>query len=257
MIPRSKPVLVVVRQHPRGNRGAKISVGKTAQAAAAGRVSPKVVEWARSRWVAAGAPKDREQAAAALLDAIRREKFFIPDPVDGEFVSHPDCMLADCNGISFDAGDCDELTAAYAAAVEAIGIPCAIVGQGFDDQGSIQHVLAAVEVRPGEWRYADPTEDYPFGEANKPTREYWVSLPGGAKLCDAKPSCMRLMQGNRSPAMERSNGDFVGLGVSGPDDPSHDIDNPIETDGSTPWLKIAVGALFGFAVGTLIFSRRS
>ena len=202
----------------------------------------------------AGKPEGKEESAAALLDAIRREKFFIPDPVDLELIAHPDCMLADCDGISFDAGDCDDLAAAYAAALEAIGITCAIVGQAYDAAGSIQHVLVAVEVRPGAWRYADPTEDYPFGTANKPTREYWVSLPGGSKICDARPSCMPLMQGRPSPKLERDEGDFLGLGVSGTDDVSHEYEQVLDCY-QTPWLKIAVGAMFGFAVGSLIFSR--
>lgn len=246
--------LVVVRPHPRGNKGAKKSVRKTAQAAAAGRVSPKVIEWTRSRWVAAGAPEDTEETATTLLDTIRREKFYIPDPVDGEFVPHPDCMLADCDGISFDAGDCDDLSAAYAAALESIGITCAIIGQAFDNEGSITHVLVGVEVRRGVWRYADPTENFPFGHANKPSREYWVSLPGGTTLCDARPSCIRKMQGTPSPRIERIDGDFVGLGVGGPDDPNPEPDNdPQEAEAS--WLKIAIAGLFGFAIGSLIFSR--
>jgi hypothetical protein len=221
-------------------------------------MSGKVIEWARARWVAGGAPDDHdgndaERAATILLNAIRREKFYIPDPVDGEMIPHPDCMLADCDGISFDAGDCDDLAAAYAAACEAIGITCAIIGQAFNDAGDIQHVLVGVEVRSGVWRYADPTENFPFGHANVPSREFWVSLPGGIKMCDARPSCITRMQGVPSPKFERAEGDFLDLGVGATDPPVDTDPDPQATE--TSWLKIAIGAMFGFAVGSLIFSR--
>jgi transglutaminase-like putative cysteine protease len=218
-------------------------------------MKPKVIEWARSRWVAAGAVEEDEFTARALLDAIRREKFYIPDPVDGEFIPEPECMLADCDGVSFDAGDCDDLAAAYAAALESIGITCCIIGQGFDESGSIQHVLVGVEVRPGIWMYADPTENYPLGEANKPTREYWVSLPGGTTLCDARPSCIKLMQGKKSPKLERTEGDYVGLGFTGepvvePEDPHADPYKSGNT--AATFLGLAIGLATGIIVTALI-----
>lgn len=217
-------------------------------------MKPKVIEWARSRWVAAGAREDYEWTAGVLLAAMRREKFYIPDPVDGEFIPDPECMLADCDGISFDAGDCDDLAAALAAALEAVGITCAIIGQAYDEDGGIQHVMVGVEVRPGVWMYADPTEDFPLGKANTPTREYWVSLPGGTTLCDARPSCIQRMQGKRSPVLERDQGDFTGLGVTGdpvyePEDPHAD---PV-SKGPSGW-SIAFGLAAGVAITLIVMA---
>lgn len=200
--------------HPRGNAGAIISVRKTVQAAASGRQRPKVVEWARRKIGEAGNPDGNEAKAKALLDAIKSEKFFIPDPVDGEFIAAPECLLADCDGLSFDAGDCDELAAALAAAIEAIGITVAIVAQAFNPEGDIQHVLCAVEVSPGVWKYADPTErELEFGQAKKPEREVWLLVPSGKLLCDHKPGCMSKMQGIHPQTGDRKTGDFVSVGV--------------------------------------------
>lgn len=175
---------------------------------------PKVIEWARRKIGEAANPQGVEAKAKALLEAIKREKFFIPDPVDGDFLAAPECLLADCDGISLDGGDCDELTAALAAAMEAIGITVAVVAQAFDVIGSVQHVLVVAEVMPGVWKYADPSEkDLEFGQAKKPSREVWWLVPSGKLLCDHRPSCMGKMAGVHPDTADRKKGDLVVLGV--------------------------------------------
>jgi len=190
-----------------------------------------------------------------LLTAIRRDKFYIPDPVDGEMIAIPDCLLADCNGLSLDGGDCDDLAAALAAAIESIGIPCAIVGQAFEgDPPVIQHVLVAVEASPGLWFYADPSEeDMPLGIANTPTWERWVLVPTGEVLCDRGPTCLDQMQGVVARTDTRVNGDLVGVGLD-----RNEVERQPGSEGSGSfWIGAIVGAAAtALLVGGVVLLRR-
>lgn len=209
---------VTYAHHPRGNPGARLSTRKTAQAAAAGRLSPKVGEWAQAKLKEAGLPKSKIDQARTLLEAQRREKFYIPDPVDAEKIVLPECLLADCEGLKLDGGDCDDLSAALAAAMESVGIVCCIVGQAFDSGQHYQHILIAAEVDDGVWFYADPSDRrLAFGQARTPSRELWLLVPSGAVMCDHAPECATKMKGVHPDVHDRDTGDaiYIGEGLMG------------------------------------------
>lgn len=228
--------LVKYEPHPRGNKGTRKSVRKTVQAAAAGRLSPKVAAWAQAAVKAAGSPPDKLSQAKAVLAALRRDKFYLPDPVDAERIVLPDCLLADCDDLKMEAGDCDDLSAALAAALESIGIVCAIVGQAFDKQQRYRHILVACEIEDGKWLYADPSDrTMPLGESHAPTREFWMLVPSGQVLCDHAPSCEIPMKGVHPNPSDRQMGDaiYVGDGMSGMP-PGKDLEEETEPP-STGW----------------------
>ena len=204
--------------HPRGNTGAKKSIRKTVQAAAAGRLSPKVGAEAQRILKEAGVLQgSKYEQAKALHQAMRWGKASLPDPVDAERIIVPDCLLADCDGLSFEAGDCDDKSASLAGMAESVGIVCAIVGQAFDASKNFQHILVACEVEDGVWYYADSFDQkLEFGEAVPPTREIWALVPSGRILCD-NSSCIIKMQGEHPNVHDRPLGDgvFVGSGMTG------------------------------------------
>ena len=243
--------LVKYEAHPRGNKGTRKSVRKTVQSAAAGRLSPKVAAWAQTAIKDAGTPQDKHSQAVAILAAMRRDKFYIPDPVDAERIVLPDCLLADCDGLKMDAGDCDDLSAALAAALESVGIVCAIVGQAFNKQQQYQHILVACEIEDGLWMYADPSDrDMPLGQSHSPSREFWMLVPSGKVLCDHAPSCEIPMRGVHPNANDRPSGDgiFVGDGMSGMP-PGKDIEQTADLP-SVGWTiikSISTLAIIGLA----------
>lgn len=214
----SGPV-VKYEQHPRGNNGARKSVRKTVQAAAAGRMSLKLGSLAQSILKDAGVLRGSAyDQAKALHGWVQVNRASLPDPVDAERIVLPDCLLADCDGLSFDAGDCDDKGAALAAMVESVGITAAIIGQAFDFHQFFSHILIGCEVEPGVWYYADAfDEGLKFGEARPPTREIWALVPSGAVLCDHSPSCITKMQGVHPNVHDRETGDaiWVGTGMTG------------------------------------------
>jgi hypothetical protein len=242
---------VKYEQHPRGDKGARKSVRKTVQAAAAGRLSPKVAKVAQDYLKAAGLPADKYTQAKELLTAQRRDKFYIPDPVDAERIVLPDCLLANCDGLKMDGGDCDDLSGALAAMLESVGIVCAIVGQAFDSEQHYQHILIACEVEDGVWMYADPSErELQFGQAYNPTRELWLLVPSGRVLCDHAPNCGTFMEGVHPNVHDREQGDavWVGDGMMG-DAPGTD-EPPSAPSPSLAWT-LAKGAA---ALGTLMLA---
>ncbi len=247
--------------HPRGNSGARKSVRKTVQAAAAGRLSPKVQEEAQRILKQDGllhAEASKYDQAKALHLAVQQGKASIPDPVDAERIMLPDCLLADCDGLKFDAGDCDCKSAALAALIETVGITCAIVGQAFNKKQWFSHILIACEVEDGLWYYADAfTQHLAFGETDPPTREVWALVPSGQVLCDHSPSCMQVMTGVHPNVNDRPMGDSIYIGAMGassePDDSSEE-----KSSVSPLWVatrtifKVAVLGLAGFGAYKLV-----
>jgi hypothetical protein len=199
--------------HPRGNAGAHKSMATVARKAAQGRMAPEVGKWAIDAVVAAGNPRDAAGRARVIFEALVRTKAYLPDPVDGERIVDPVCMLGEtCGPLAFGGGDCDDLTAALIAALESVGIHAAVVGQAFDDAASIQHVLAAVWTGRG-WVYADPSEHeggtLPFGEALPSTWERWVTVPDSTIVCDARSCDISKMA--PPPPPTSADGDYVGV----------------------------------------------
>lgn len=189
---------VVKRTHPRGELGTSISIEEVARRATEGRVDPKTVAWAREKLAQAGWPQTKLAQAEALLAALRRERHYVDDPTDAEFIPSAACTLEGCDGLTFLGEDCDGLLVSFLSACGAVGIWGAVVAHAYDPSGNnLTHVLAAVydgeydwsDTSKGNWIRCDPSTNQPFGTVSKPTREKMVLVPGGAMLCDQKPTC--------------------------------------------------------------------
>lgn len=208
---------VVKSAYPSGPLGGRLSVRLTAAYAAAGRVSPEVAAWARKAIGDAGRPGGKAGQATALLERIRLDKFYIPDPAQAEMMVSPQCFLEGCEGIEWDGGDCDDLSASLAAALESVDIPTAIVGQSFSNDKTITHVLVAVALKDSDgivrWLYADPSDpELQFGQSRQATTETWVSVRTGKVVCANVADCAATMDGIEAPQSSLAHGDFVGVG---------------------------------------------
>lgn len=242
---------VKYEQHPRGNTGTRKSVRKTVQAAAAGRISAKVGAEAQRILKEAGVLDGGSayEQARALHEAVQWGKASIPDPVDAERIMLPDCLLGDCDGLKFDAGDCDDKSASLAALCESVGIVCAIVGQAFNKQQWFSHILIACEVEDGVWYYADSFDRrLAFGETMPTTREFWALVPSGQILCDHSPSCMTEMDGVHPNVHDRPMGDSIYIGDMGRSAPEDDGYQDHESSGSSSVLWGVTKTIFAAAV---------
>ena len=202
-------------------------------------MDPELHAWVVKQLKGTNASTSPREVARILLDAHRRDKIYVPDPTDGEFIVSPECLFGTCGGIKFDGGDCDDLSAGYASAVLSAGAPgAAIVGQYIDD--SLAHVLVAV-FDGTRWWYADPSEPgLAFGAAGAATNEIWVDVMSGSILC--KGAC----KGVPPPPPPTMRGDFVG--VAG----SRDGAAICTVQESSSAAGVVVGALVGASVGVLL-----
>lgn len=104
--------------------------------------------------------------------------------------------------------NCDDLTIAYLSACESVGIRTAVCGAAYDADRNISHVLGMVTDDGGKWFYADPSTDFPFGEAKQATYEDVVDVRTGKKICAAS-ACSVPLNGRNAP--ELGEGRFVGV----------------------------------------------
>ena len=234
---------VVKSAYPSGPLGGRLSVRLTAAYAAAGRVSPEVAAWARKAINEAGRPVSRGAQTSALLARIRRDKFYIPDPAQAELMVSPKCFLEGCEGIEWDGGDCDDLSASLAAALESVDIPTAIVGQSFSADKTITHVLVAVALKDPQglvrWLYADPSDpELELGQSRQATTETWLSVRTGKVLCTNVADCSATMTGIEAPQSSLLHGDFVGVGEA-----------IVRAEGCERECGCKSSAAWGFAVG--------
>ena len=235
------------RQHPRGDLGSRLSTHEAAAKARAARMDPQVHAWAMTALKQAGVSAlNPEAVAAALLAAVRRDKLYVPDPHDGEFIVSPECLLGTCGGIKFDGGDCDDLAAGYAAAALSAGLPgAAIVGQYYQDflgRDVLSHVLAAAWTGTA-WRYADPSEKNELGTAGPSSREIWVDVMSGKILCNSA-SCDPASV--VAPPAPTGQGDFVGVAGNKGDAALCVVDDAF------PWGKVTAAFVAGAAVGAVV-----
>jgi hypothetical protein len=235
------------RKHPRGEAGTRISLEEAARRAAEGRLDPRTRAWAIEKIVQAGNPRGRMERAAVLLEALRRERIYIADPTDAEFIPSAACTLKGCDGLIFLGEDCDGLLVSFLAAAGSVGIEGAVVGHGYEDDGQLSHVLAAV-FDGKTWHLSDPSTNQPFGQVDTPKRERWVGVPGINVLCDSQEG-VACSPGNIGsgigPGRMRPYGDFVGVGA-----PRGMVDGPRQHQGfvgapepqsvtsiNEPWVK--------------------
>jgi hypothetical protein len=202
------------RNHPRGEAGTRVSLEETAKRAAEGRLDPRTRAWAIEKLVQGGNPKSITARASIILTALRRERIYVPDPTDAEFIPSAACTLVGCEGLKFLGEDCDGLLVSFLAAVGSIGIEGAVVGHGYEENGQLSHVLAAIY--DGKvWHMGDPSTAQPFGTVSHPKRERWVAVPSGQTMCDTiEGGCdpNKIGSGLHGKNM-RPYGDFVGVGA--------------------------------------------
>ncbi len=203
---------------------------------AEGRINPDVRSWTMLRLKSKGAPKGPKARSKALLEAVREQSDWVPDPTDAEFMAGAHLTLGD--GVKppfFVMGDCDDLTIAlmssliatgtYLAAAESVGTKAAIVGHAYGPDRMIEHVLGAIfDPNDNLWYYVDPSlKNMPFGECRPFVRERVYIVPSGELLCD-DTVCLR--PGGRAagaPPMPRR-GDFVAVnGTPGADREVYDL----------------------------------
>ena len=181
-------------------------------------MDPKTVAWSRETIVRSnlgGFGADKMKQARAILERLRRDRPYIEDPVDGEFMPSAACTLDGCEGLTFLGEDCDGLVIAFLSAVESVGIEGALVAHSYDSHRQHTHVLAAVyDESRGVWVRCDPSTSDPFGTANTPTRETFFAIPGGHVIGDRDGvlDAAKLPRGSVGRS-SRATGDFVGVGT--------------------------------------------
>jgi len=208
----------VSRPHPRGEKGIRVSLSEIVDRVEKGRMDPKTVAWARETIVRGGLggfQADKMAQAKAILERLRKERPYIEDPIDGEFIPSAACTLEGCDGLVFMGEDCDGLVVAFLSAIESVGIEGCVVAHSYEPHRQHTHVLAAVrDEKRGVWVRCDPSTSDPFGTASKPTRETFIAVPGGKVLADKNGvvDAARVPSGLGS---SDNTGRFVGVGRPG------------------------------------------
>lgn len=219
-------VPAVRKDYPGGAKGVHFSLEEMARRIRDGRNDPYIRAFAAKTVTAAGVrDKGVRAQTQALLDRVRKDVMYAPDPVGTEMVVSPRHTLClDENSLCMKIGDCDDLVVALASLLLSIGIPVQIVAQSFDASGVPSHVLLAV--RDGNaWLKADPSTKLDVGRAHPATKEMW-----------ADPLEEHLSQLEESGAA----GDFVGIGHVGVGDLLTDAQKKALFDTATAQVKVAV-----------------
>jgi hypothetical protein len=87
--------------------------------------------------------------------------------------------------------NCDDLSVALGSMTLSLGIPTQIVKQSFGANQQ-EHVLIAVFV-DGDWKYADPSTNMPFGQAPNAQSEMWVDpMEAVGNVPEASPQIVTL-----------------------------------------------------------------
>jgi hypothetical protein len=94
------------RSHPGGTEGAAVSLGEVAKKIREWRNNEHVQGWAGRVLIKAGKPSDITDQAQALLDALREQCMYVPDPVGTEMIKAPKHTLCLDNALCMPAGDC-------------------------------------------------------------------------------------------------------------------------------------------------------
>lgn len=103
-----RPYKKVERQRqPNGEDGVRFSLKKVCLMIAEGRIHPDVRAWTTKQLAAVGNPKGPRARAEALLNAVRKQSGWVPDPTDSEFMAGAHLTLGDGTKPPFFAlGDC-------------------------------------------------------------------------------------------------------------------------------------------------------
>lgn len=154
------------------------SIETIARMARDDRHDPDIRGWASDQLKAAGYDgRNRTativQTAQVILDAVRANTVYVPDPAGSEWIQKAHvtlCLRNKCiRGV-----DCDDAVVALATLLLSIGVGPYIVKQEFG-YGQQEHVLVGlVDERGGKW-YADPANTMrAVYQGSRAVNEYWV-----------------------------------------------------------------------------------
>lgn len=208
----------------RGEEASRLSLAKMCIKIREGRLNPWVRAYAMKKIVEAGSPDGEDARARAIYEAVVREKIYVPDPIDAELIAGAACTLADCDGLAFEGGDCDDQVVAFFAAVMSVGIRAYICGQAVTlprrPTQPLDHVSGGVWLRhEKQLRRCDPAKKLPYGRSFPSGRDLWIDPMSGMDLCEG-PVC-DISQWRSAPMS--SHGDFIGVGAGPEDDISRVI----------------------------------
>lgn len=200
----------ILSSHPRGSTGSKKSLTEVVEFIARDRLDPRTRSWTIQKLVEAGNPKSDYDKAKAIYDVLKKEKIYVPDPFDAEFMQSAVCTLDNCGGIVFHGGDCDDLAITYGSAIESIGIRAAVIGHSYREDKEIGHVIIGFwDEDRSIWTPVDLTIDLPFGETHRYSREIWLDIPSAKTICDSDVCDRRIMPPDITDI--RTKGDFIGF----------------------------------------------
>ena len=193
---------ITKRVYPAGMAGIKISFEEIAKRIREGRNDPRIRGWAGRALIAAGNPSGQSAQAQALLEALRKQTIYAPDPAGTEMiVAAKNTLCLDEHGLCIPAADCDDLVVTLGSALLSLSIPIHVVGQAFSGEQQPTHVLLEVDT-PSGWQKIDPSNvASSTGQSFTATRE-WRIDPMNTK--------------DFALAGGPGSGDFVGVGdISG------------------------------------------
>jgi hypothetical protein len=208
------PLLVVLRPHPAGMRGVRMSTEYVRAAIARDRNNRFLVPWVRRVIQAANLPDPRgypnpANVVAALFAAQKSEMAFVKDPVGGEMMATASSLLClDPNGFCLLGGDCDDQLIVLGASVMSAGIPVRLLVRRYPRMAQA-HIVLQYDADPlagGAWTCIDPSTD--------------------TGACSSAPYAEQLIVeilGN----VQQEGGHFLGLGAP---DPSSALDLVDEVD---------------------------
>jgi hypothetical protein len=180
-MPHSTPVKI--ESYPLGPEGIDRSIRQIAhfarQARLEGELDGKSVRgWAAGKLKAVGIDgrsrtgtiRERTQC---LLDAVRAQTIYVPDPVGAEWIQAPHVTLC-LRDLCIPAEDCDGLMATLMGAMMSIGDSCWIVKQEFG-AGKQPHVLVGFRDEHDQKLYADcANTNAPVYAGSKAMSEVWI-----------------------------------------------------------------------------------
>jgi len=161
---RKAGLAVTEEPYPQGEAGITRSVAEVKAKVQASIKDARLRGWAGKVLIDAGRPKTVRGKFEALLNAVRKQTVYAPDPLGTDYMVTATGTLCLQPGLCVPAADCDDLTIALVSAAITVGLDAYIIKQNFKTQ-RMQHVLAAVrDPSDGSFIYADPSTSMAIGQ---------------------------------------------------------------------------------------------
>ena len=194
-------------------KGVGFSLLEVARRIREGKDDLYVKSWAGKVLIAAGKPTSTISQAQAILDAVRKQTMFVPDPVGTEMNAAARYTLCLDDKLCIPASDCDDFAVATGSALMSMGIPVQVVGQSFKGKTDHPtHVIVAADTKLG-WKLIDTTHPtFSVGESFPATKEWWVDpmSPDVSSLVGTAGRTGHFV--GVGGGVFDSAGDFIGLG---------------------------------------------